>query len=128
MAELGFYVCKECGVELQVIRTGKSTGEAGPFSDKLKLLKANSEEAATEKHIPDVTVDGDTISVAVGSVLHPMTEEHNIEWVYVETEKGGQLKNFKPGEEPKAVFKIADDKALKVYAYCNLHGLWVKEL
>ena len=57
-----------------------------------------------------------------------MTEEHNIEWVYVETEKGGQMKHLKATDEPKAVFKIVDDKALRVYAYCNLHGLWVKEL
>ncbi len=127
MKELGFYTCKECGVQVQVIKTGKECSSE-VFTDALKFLKPNSKEAATEKHIPEVTVDGDTLTVVVGSVLHPMTEEHNIEWVYVETEKGGQIKHFAPTDEPKATFKVVDDKALKVYAYCNLHGLWVKEL
>lgn len=125
MSELGFYVCKNCGFELQVIKKG--TCEPS-FLEDLKYLKPNSKEAAVEKHIPEVTIEGDKITVAVGSVLHPMSEEHNIEWVYVETEKGGQMKHFAPTDEPKAVFSLVDDKALKVYAYCNLHGLWVKEL
>ena len=121
-----FYVCKDCDFEVQVIRKGSHDHKC--FSDELTELKPNSKEAATEKHIPEVTVDGDKITVVVGSVVHPMTEEHNIEGVYVETEKGGQMKHFKSTDEPKAVFSVIDDKALRVYAYCNLHGLWVKEL
>jgi len=128
MENLGFYVCKDCDFEVQVIKKGDHEHEHKLFSEELKYLKPNSKEAAVEKHVPEVSVDGDTINVAVGSVIHPMTEEHHIEWVYVETEKGGQMKHFKVTDEPKAVFKIADDKALRVYAYCNLHGLWVKEL
>ena len=128
MENLGFYVCKDCDFEVQVIRKGDHEHEHKLFSEELKYLKPNSKEAAVEKHVPEVIVNGDTIEVIVGSVVHPMTEEHNIEWVYVETEKGGQMKHFKATDEPKAVFKIVDDKALRVYAYCNLHGLWVKDL
>ena len=65
----------------------------------------------------------------VGSVIHPMTVEHHIGWLWLETEKGGQFWYLNPNEEPKAEFVVADgDKAKAVYAYCNLHGLWVKEL
>jgi superoxide reductase len=57
-----------------------------------------------------------------------MKEEHYIAWIYLQTEKGGQRKNLRPGGEPKAVFNLHDDKAVAAYEYCNLHGLWKKEL
>ena len=66
--------------------------------------------------------------VAVGEVLHPALEEHHIAWIALETEKGLQVKYITPGEKPEAVFAVAEDKALAAYAYCNLHGLWKKEL
>ena len=91
-------------------------------------LKANTEDAALEKHVPAVTVDGNKISVVVGDVEHPMLEEHFIQWIYLETEKGGQRKALKPGDAPKAVFVVEDDKPVAVYEYCNLHGLWKKDL
>ena len=92
-----------------------------------KELIADSTDAAKEKHVPVVTMDGKAIKVDVGSVAHPMTEEHLIEWVALETEKGYQIQYFNAGEAPMCAFKIADgDKAVAVYAYCNLHGLWMK--
>lgn len=94
----------------------------------MEEIVANTVDAAFEKHIPDVKIDGDTIHVQVGSVIHPMTEEHYIQWVLVETEKGIQRKDLKPNEEPVADFVIKDDKAIAVYAYCNLHGLWKFEI
>jgi len=87
-------------------------------------LVANATDAAGEKHVPVVSVDGNTINVSVGSVAHPMIEEHFIEWIYLETEKGGQMKFLKPGEEPKASFVLENDEPVGAYAYCNLHGLW----
>ena len=68
------------------------------------------------------------LNINIGSVNHPMADEHYIEWVYVETENGGQRKNLKPGEEPNVTFNLGDDKAVAVYAYCNLHGLWKTEV
>ena len=82
-----------------------------------------------EKHVPvgEVFSKWET-KVKVGSTLHPMTEEHLIEWVAVETEKGYQVQYLSAGEAPVCNFKIADgDKAVAVYAYCNLHGLWKTE-
>ena len=83
---------------------------------------------AAEKHVPAVTVDGNKVSVAVGSVEHPMLEEHYIEWIAVETANGVQRKALKPGEKPAAEFVLADGESVTaVYEYCNLHGLWKAE-
>ena len=62
--------------------------------------------------------------MTVGSVEHPMLPEHYIQWIYLETEKGGQLKKLNPGETPSVTFALNEDKAVAVYAYCNIHGLW----
>lgn len=91
-------------------------------------LIANSVDAAKEKHVPALKVDGDTVCVEVGEVLHPMQDVHYIQFVVLETYQGFQIKYFKPSDEPKAVFKVVNDKPLRVYEYCNLHGLWVKEI
>jgi len=65
------------------------------------------------------------VKVDVGSVAHPMTKEHLIEWVVLETEKGYQVKYLTAEEAPVCSFSLTDgDKAVRVYAYCNLHGLW----
>ena len=97
------------------------------LGDNYKLLKAGSTDAATEKHVPVVDVDGDKYVVTVGSVPHPMTEEHWITQIILVTENGYMTRTLDPSEEPKAVFHTTD-KPVAAYEYCNLHGLWVKEL
>ena len=98
--------------------------------DELKLegwkeLIAGSTDAAQEKHVPVVTKKCKTVKVDVGSVAHPMSAEHLIEWIALETEQGYQVQYLKADSAPVCEFKLADgDKAVKVYAYCNLHGLW----
>jgi superoxide reductase len=78
-----------------------------------------------EKHVPVVTVEGNKVTVTVGSVEHPMAPEHYIEWIALETAKGSQRKTLKPGEPPCAEFILSDDDScVAAYAYCNLHGLW----
>lgn len=121
-----FYICRHCG---NIIGMIKSSGvPVFCCGEKMQQLTPNSVEASGEKHIPVVTVEGDRIKVSVGSAEHPMLAEHFIEWIYVQTEKGGQRKSLKAGNAPAAEFSLAGDKAVAVYAYCNLHGLWVKEL
>ncbi|MGM9998163.1 MAG: desulfoferrodoxin family protein [Candidatus Bruticola sp.] len=121
-----FYICRQCGA---IVASMESLGaELICNGHPMELLKAGSQDASKEKHVPDVKVSGNRVEVQVGSVLHPSSAEHYIPWIYLETEKGGQRKSIKPGEEPKAVFELVDDKPLRVYAYCNLHGLWVSEL
>ena len=86
-------------------------------------LVANTVDAAFEKHVPVIEVAGDTVTVKVGSVEHPMLDAHYIEFVVLVTESGMQMKWPKPGMKPEAVFKITD-KPVAAYEYCNLHGLW----
>ena len=90
-----------------------------------KELIAGSMDAAQEKHVPVVTKKCKTVKVDVGSVAHPMTEAHLIEWVALETEQGYQIKYLSAESAPVVTFTLADgDKAVAAYAYCNLHGLW----
>ena len=121
-----FYICEKCGNIIGKIHdSGVSVVCCG---QKMTKLEAGVVEASREKHIPVVSVNGSTVEVIVGSVLHPMAEEHNISWIYLETDKGGQRKNLNPGDEPRVTFALSDEKPLAVYAYCNLHGLWKAEI
>ena len=121
-----FYICEKCGNLIGLI-DNKGVPMVCCGVDMTELVP-NTVDASTEKHLPAVTVSGDSISVKVGSDAHPMEEAHYITFIYVETEKGGQRKSLSPGEEPAADFKFVDDKPLAVYAYCNLHGIWKTEL
>ena len=100
--------------------------------DELKLqgwveLIAGSTDAAVEKHVPVVTKKCKQVKVDVGSVAHPMTEEHFIEWVALETENGYQIRHLTPNSDPVCAFSLGDEKLVAVYAFCNLHGLWKAE-
>ena len=121
-----FYLCPDCGALVETIY------DAGVIPSccgmKMDELRPNTVEASGEKHIPAVTVEGDVITVNVGSVNHPMETVHFIEWVYLKTEQGSQRKHMKPGQAPKVTFHLSNDKPVAVYAYCNLHGLWKTDL
>ena len=90
-------------------------------------LIANTVDAAQEKHVPVITVDGETVKVAVGSVEHPSLPAHYIEFIVLVTETGMQMKWLKPGDKPEAIFKVTD-KPVAAFEYCNLHGLWKAEV
>ena len=121
-----FYRCVHCGNMAALIEdVGVPVVCCG---EKMTELVPNSVDAATEKHVPDVTFTGDKLDVKVGITPHPMTDEHHITFVYVATENGGQRKGLKPGMEPKVAFCFADDKPHTVFAYCNLHGLWKADI
>ena len=121
-----FYICEKCGNLIGMIN------DAGvPMmccGQKMTKLEAGVVEASHEKHIPVVDVDGNNVKVVIGAVEHPMAEEHSILWVYLETDKGGQRKCLSVGDKPTAVFALANEKPIAVYAYCNLHGLWKAEI
>ncbi|MEG2633525.1 MAG: desulfoferrodoxin family protein, partial [Oscillospiraceae bacterium] len=95
---------------------------------KMTALVPNSVEAATEKHIPVVSISGNTVTVTVGSVLHPMLAEHHIAWIALETTAGVYRKALEAGKEPVAVFTLTDEKPITAYEFCNLHGLWKKDI
>ena len=126
MCDTRFYICEHCGNIVGMIHDG-----GAPLmccGKKMTKLEAGVVEASREKHIPVVEVEGNTVKVIVGSVAHPMTEEHSITWVYLQTDKGGQRKCLTPGSEPTVTFALCDEVPLAVYAYCNLHGLWKAEI
>jgi len=126
MSENRFYICEHCGNLIGMINdSGVPIVCCG---QKMTKLEAGTVEASLEKHVPVVTVDGDLVKVEVGSVHHPMLEEHSIKWVYLQTDKGGQRKILNPGDDPCVVFALACEKPVAVYAYCDLHGLWKTEL
>lgn len=121
--EQKFFVCKECGELVGVIDNEGSKLFCG--KDPMVELKPNTIDASKEKHVPQVTIFGNTVTVKIGSVLHPMLKEHHIDWVYLQADNGGQRKNIKNNSEATVVFELAKgEKAVKVFAYCNLHGLW----
>lgn len=124
--EKKFYICKKCQKIIGVLQD--SPVPTVCCGENMQLLEANTVDASNEKHVPVVAVEGNLVKVSVGSAEHPMLPEHFIQWIYLETEKGGQRKALKPGEKPQAVFALEDDKAVAVYEYCNLHGLWKTEL
>ena len=121
--EQRFFICKHCG---NLVAMVKSSGV--PImccGEKMSEIVPGTMDASKEKHVPVYTIEGNTVNVAVGSVLHPMQPEHYIEWVSLQTRSGNQRKQLEPNDEPKVSFAITDgDEVVAVYAYCNLHGLW----
>ena len=124
---LKFYVCEHCGnIVTKLTSSGVPLKCCG---QNMKVLEAGVTDAAVEKHVPAVTVEGSVVKVAVGSVTHPMTAEHYIPWVALETSHGAQVRWLQPTDAPSVSFLLAEGEEPKVvYAYCNLHGLWQKEL
>ena len=121
-----FYICEKCGNIIGKIHdSGVSVICCG---QKMTRLEAGTVEASREKHIPVVSYDGKRVKVNVGSVTHPMTDEHHISWIYLETDKGGARKTLNPTDAPEVEFALGDEVPVAVYAYCNLHGLWKTEL
>ena len=92
----------------------------------MKELVPNSTNAAQEKHVPQVSVNGNIVKVDVGSVKHPMEDEHSITWVHIVTNQGTQRKYLKTNTNPVVEFALCpDEQFVEAYAYCNLHGLWM---
>lgn len=122
-----FLLCRRCGNLIEMVNDSGVTPIC--CGTDMNELTPNSVEAATEKHIPVVEIDGNIAKVTVGSTLHPMEEAHYIEWIYLETSNGIKRVKLRPGEEPIANFALLkDESVISAYAYCNLHGLWIKEL
>lgn len=126
MQEHKFFRCTHCGNLVGMIQN------AGvPIiccGEPMQELTANTTDGAAEKHLPIVSVNGDTVLVSVGAAKHPMQQEHQINWIYLQTEHGGQRKSLRPAEVPEAKFRLVGDRPIAAFAYCNLHGLWKTDL
>lgn len=120
-----FYKCNHCGnVVLKIV---DNNVPIFCCSEKMTELIPNTVDASGEKHVPIVNyIDDLHIKVDIGSVAHPMSEEHHIAFIYVETDNGGIMVNLE--DKPEAIICVGKSKVIAVYEYCNLHGLWKTEL
>jgi superoxide reductase len=123
--KLEIYKCEVCGNMVEVIHEGK--GELVCCGQPMKLFKENTTDASLEKHVPVIEKTAGGIKVSVGSVAHPMEEKHYIEWIELIADGAAFRKFLKPGDKPEAFFEIKSDKVI-AREYCNLHGLWKKEM
>ena len=121
--EMKFFKCSHCGKIIAIVKeTGVPVICCG---EKMTEIVPGTTDAAAEKHVPVYKVSDGTVTVAVGAVPHPMTEEHYIEWVSLKTNLGNQRKALKPGSKAEVCFRICEGEEVEaVYAYCNLHSLW----
>ena len=122
-----FYKCEKCGSF--VIKINEAACTPVCCGEPMAELIPGTSDGAHEKHVPVVEVNGNKVTVKVGEVEHPMMEAHYIQYIWLETDKGFMQKDLKPEEKPVAEFVLADgEKAVAAYEFCNLHGLWKKEI
>jgi superoxide reductase len=118
---LEVYKCEVCGNIVEVLHGGD--GDLVCCGQKMKLMAENTVDAAKEKHVPVIEKKGDAITVKVGAVPHPMTEEHHIEWIELLADGVAYRQFLKAGDAPQAVFRVPAS-SVTAREYCNLHGLW----
>ena len=127
--ELKFYKCLHCAnILIPVVDSGATPSCCG---DKMELLKAGKSDGAVEKHLPVILRedDGKHVTIDVGSVPHPMTDEHWIQTVVLLYGERTYMFELEPGGAPQARCSIKDNSVpLTAYAFCNLHGLWKAEI
>lgn len=118
-----FFMCKHCGNFVGTIHfSGVKMVCCG---EPMVEIVANTTDASQEKHVPVVKVEGNIVTVTIGSALHPMTPEHHISWIILETTDGVQRKCLPVDGQPIATFALAaGEKPVQAFEYCNLHGLW----
>ena len=122
-----FYKCEGCGKIAVLFR--ESACPTKCCGEPMVEVVPGTVDAAREKHIPDVAVEGNLVKVKVGSVEHLMLDAHYIEWIILETNQGFQKKDLKPGQAPVAVFALAEGETpIAAYESCNLHGIWKADI
>jgi superoxide reductase len=118
---LQIYKCEVCGNIVEVLHEG--VGELVCCGQPMKLLVANTVDAAKEKHVPVIEKTGSGVTVKIGSDPHPMEEKHYIEWIEIIADGKAYRQFLKPGDAPEATFKMTADK-IDAREHCNIHGLW----
>lgn len=122
--KIKFYRCPVCGNIIEVINGDVSRVKC--CNQSLVLLNANTEDAALEKHVPVYEMDNNEIIVKIGETIHPMEEKHYITFITLVTDNNVIRYDLKPSDEPIVRFPYVKDSI--IYEYCNLHGLWKKEV
>lgn len=117
------YKCEKCGNIVEVLHEG--FGELVCCGEPMKLMKSQTDDSSTEKHVPYIEQNGDKLVVKIGeNETHPMTEEHHIEWIQVIADGESYRRFLKPGDKPRAEFKLDIEDIETAREYCNIHGLW----
>ncbi|MDP2426441.1 MAG: desulfoferrodoxin family protein [Candidatus Izemoplasmatales bacterium] len=123
---MNIFYCKHCK---RIVYTYYGGGNLTCCGDEMTLLQPKTKDVGNEKHLPVIErLSDDLIKVSVGSVMHPMTDDHWIQWVFVAQNQHFQIKTLLPNETPVVEFTIQPNQSIKVYEFCNLHGLWLTEL
>ena len=124
--EMKFFICERCGNMIAVVKS--SGAPVSCCGQAMKEIVPGTTDAAVEKHVSVFEVKDNMVYVTVGSVEHPMTDAHLIEWIALQTNAGNQRKVLRPGDKPQACFALCEGEVVEaVYAYCNLHSLWKSE-
>ncbi len=117
------FICKDCGAVVEALE--KSCCTPSCCGKPMVLQAPNTVDAAKEKHVPVIEKSATGgVLVKVGSVAHPMAEDHYIAWVQIETPDRIGRHYFQPGDAPEFEFKYTYTAGITVKAYCNKHGLW----
>jgi superoxide reductase len=122
--KLSIYKCFTCGNMVELVHSGGGTLTC--CNAEMVLMNENSTDAATEKHVPVIEKTPDGFKVKVGSVAHPMADDHYIEWIQIIDGQESSRVFLKPGDAPEAEFK-SNAASIKAREYCNKHGLWKAE-
>lgn len=127
MKKLVFYRCSHCGnIAIKLVDKRVPMMCCG---EVMQELTPNTTDAAVEKHVPVVDIVDGVVNVSVGSVAHPMIEEHLITNIVIETNLGYHVRNLVHTDTPTATYTLnSGEEVVAVYEYCNLHGLWVNNL
>ena len=120
---LGIYKCALCGIILEVLEP--TEGILTCCGSHMTLLDEQTADMATEKHVPVIEKIDGGYKVTVGSTIHPMTEEHYIQWIELIAGEKVYRQFLKPTDKPEAVFNI-DAENVTARELCNLHGLWIR--
>lgn len=121
-----FFHCDTCGNLIWLIDS--SSVPVYCCGEMMRRLVPGETDGVLEKHVPHVNISSRHVHVQIGSVLHPSTCSHHIEWIALKTDSGMLFKEIPVGEAPVADFENFHGYPDAVYAYCNLHGLWKSEI
>lgn len=129
MKELNLYYCETCKNLVEVLNNNP-TLKLQCCGKDMKKIEANTTDGATEKHMPVINIEDNSLFIQVGEVMHPMSEEHYISCIYVVDDLGNYEKiTLTPSDNPEVSVDFNENaKKLNIYSYCNLHGLWKKEI
>ncbi|MFH1589439.1 MAG: desulfoferrodoxin family protein [archaeon] len=121
------YKSRTTGMLVSPVKDGEGTLKLG--DEELEELREFSPELeGKEKHVPVVEIQGNIVTVKVGSIEHPMEEKHYIELIQLlQNDEVIFEKRLYPGDKPIAVFHVDKTTNLRAREFCNLHGLWSSE-